>query len=432
MRIPNIYSSLILVSSFILIALGAATSLAIEKPTLEMAVAYLNATRPLEHIPHPYPMFYHYHVAPHAVIKQGKIFFTYQDENGRPLAMSYDSAANTWKGPRRVSTSSLGRDTHGNPSLSIDRTGRLHIFFGAHGGPLQHVVSGQSLEIDDWEELTPPTTKATYPQSQLMADGTMALFLRAGGHTAPWTFRFSSDGQIWSDSNSIVDLRRNPQDSKAAAYCAMLPGQRGQSLHLFFVHKDDNASRVDPHPWRTLKYPGLNEAVYRYNLYYVRRNSDGDWVSSSGAPIELPITKRIADEKLLVYDSGDELTFCTAFAVDEEDRPYARFNVGVVDWAQGDRVVVPWRTLFASPSTTDGAGWRLAERLADIPDAVQNWLDPQVVPVYDGDNGGISPEWFLRHEVGVFEQNRGSNLFLAHVEHGWIQRDGGPAGPPQP
>src|SRR5262245_26193468 len=117
MRIPNIYSSIVPVSTFIFIAFSVATSSAIEKPTPEMAVVYLNATRPLVHIPLPYPMFYHFHVAPHAVIQGGKIFFTYQDENGRPLAMSYDTASNTWKGPRRVSTIGLGRDTHGNPSL---------------------------------------------------------------------------------------------------------------------------------------------------------------------------------------------------------------------------------------------------------------------------------------------------------------------------
>src|SRR5262245_36705559 len=112
MRTPTINSLFIFVSSFILIALSAASCLAIEKPTPDLAIAYLNATRPLEHLPHPYPMFYHYHVAPHAVMKRGKIFFTYQDENGRPLAMSYDIAANKWKGPRLVSTTGLGRDTH--------------------------------------------------------------------------------------------------------------------------------------------------------------------------------------------------------------------------------------------------------------------------------------------------------------------------------
>jgi hypothetical protein len=414
------------------ILLCLSTTVMAEMPSPEKAVAYLNATRAREHIAHPYPMFYHHHVAPHAVTQGGKIFLAYQDENGRPLAMAYDIAANVWDGPRRVAATGLGRDTHGNPSLCVDGAGRIHVLFGAHGGPLRHAVSREPLQIQAWQELAPPVARATYPQTQRLADGSMALFCRAGGHTDPWVITYSRDAENWSEPQNIIDLRRDPKDTKAAAYCAMLPGHHGHTLHCFFIHKDDNAGRVDPHPWRPLKYPGLNEAVYRYNLYYVARNRDGEWVNAAGDRIELPITKRVADNQLLVYDSADELTYCAAYAVDADDRPYVRFNVGVVDWAGGNRVIVPWRTFFASLSPESPGDWKFAARLDDLRPTVQPWLEPEVVPVYDGDCGGVAPKWFVRHDVGVFDQGRGSHLFLGHVDRGWITRAGGPAGPPTP
>jgi hypothetical protein len=396
----------------------------------ELAVAYLNASQTLERVPHPYPMFYHHHVAPHAVFSDGRIFFAYQDENGRPLALSYDVAGDSWDGPHVISSRGLGRDTHGNPSLTIDGAGRLHVFFGAHGGPLLHAVSPHPVAIDQWEEAAPPTPKATYPQSQRMADGDILLLYRAGGHTDPWVLARSADGHSWSEPENVIDLRRDPADAKAAAYCVCFPGADGQTLHLFFVHKDDNAARVDPHPWRPLKYPGLTESVYRYNMYYMRRGADGRWANAAGEAVETPISKRLADDKLLVYDSGDEFTFLTAIGVDGENRPWVRFNAGVVDWARGDRVIVPWRTNFAAPSPGGETPWKITTRLADAPSSVQPWLVPEVVPVYDADRGAVSTEWFLRHETGVFADGRGSHLFLGHVERGWIERDGGPAPPP--
>ena len=62
-----------------------------------------------------------------------------------------------------------------------------------------------------------------------------------------------------------------PKAPQAAAYAYFLPGPQGRTIHCFWNHKDDNAGRINAgrmtkHPWRPLKYKGLHEAVYRYNI----------------------------------------------------------------------------------------------------------------------------------------------------------------------
>ena len=46
---------------------------------------------------------------------------------------------------------------------------------------------------------------------------------------------------------------------------------------------------------------GKRFAVYRYNVYYVRRDPDGVWRNARGEAVELPISKATADAKCLVY-----------------------------------------------------------------------------------------------------------------------------------
>jgi hypothetical protein len=425
-----INSTLVLLRAVLLVTIIIPAATRAESPAHDLAVAYLSSSTGLEAIPHPYPMFYHHHVAPHGVQHGDKLFLAYQDDRGRPVAMSYDAGVDVWQGPVRAADFGLGRDTHGNPSICVDRGGFVHLFYGAHGGLLRQAVSAEPLNISQWRDATNAAPRATYPQSQLLANGEMALLYRSGGHTDPWVLALSRDGQSWSEPQNVIDLRRDPPDPKAAAYCVAFPGVGGKTLHMFFIHKDDNAGRVDPHPWRPLKYPGLTEAVYRYNLYYVRRDSEGHWTNAAGEPVQTPISKRVADDRLLVYDSGDEMTYLAAIALDDNDHPYARFKAGVVDWGRGDRVVVPWRTYYATPDDAPAGQWQLTENITDVPAPVRPWLDPAVVPVYDTD-GGLSREWFLRHEVGAFADGRGSHLFLGHSERGWIEHAGGPAQPPQ-
>jgi hypothetical protein len=232
----------------------------------------------------PYPAFYRLYIRPHAVLEKGKVWCAYQDGEGRPLMMTYDVASRLRAGPVKASEHGLGSDTHGNPSLCIDSNGHLHVFFGCHGRKMHHVKSARPYDMTAWLPTPSPTERATYPQTMRTADNRMFLFYGAGGHVEPWSMRISEDdGAKWSEAERIVELRLEPRDRMAAAYCTFQLGADGRTVHGFFVHKDDNPTRVEPHPWRPLKYPGLHEAVYRYNIYYIMRDADGLWRAGDGA-----------------------------------------------------------------------------------------------------------------------------------------------------
>ena len=130
----------------------------------------------------PYKTFYNNYIAPHAVIEKDIVFTAHQDGQGRPVIDAYDTKKKTWIGPVRVSDFGLGRDTHGNPSITIDSKGHLHVFFGCHGSEMKHIRSTVPYDISSWKEMPTPTPRATYPQTMRMADGNIYLFYRAGLH----------------------------------------------------------------------------------------------------------------------------------------------------------------------------------------------------------------------------------------------------------
>jgi hypothetical protein len=375
---------------------------------------------------HQYPPFYGSVIAPHAVAASGKVYCAFQNTKGQPVVMAYDVEKKQWSEPAYASRFGLGKDAHGNPSICIDREGTIHIFYGCHGGPMRYARSARPYAIDAWEEQPAPTSRATYPQSMLMADGSIYLFYRAGGHMEPWTFRQTGDGgRTWSGPEKIIEMRLAPPDRLAAAYCAFHPGARGKTVHCFWVHKDDNAARVKgdkKHPWRPLKYKGLHEAVYRYNMYYLHRDENGRWQNIDGAPAELPVSKAFADEHCLVFDSGDEFTGIGTPMVDGRNRPYVRFRYGVGDWKQGGRTIVPWRNLFAHHAS---GKWHVQETMpADWPEEVKAQAAAGGWAAYGDRSRGA---WFISYQTDRFNPTAATQIFLEHESSGHAPRQGGPA-----
>ena len=408
----------------LVIALGAASARAQAPGKATPAEAFAKVQRNGK----PYAAFYNYYICPHAIDEGGKVFCAYQDGRGRPIVMAYDPAAKTWAGPVRASDHGLGKDTHGNPSICVDRTGRIHLFFGCHGGRLWHVRSARPYDITPWEKMSPPAPRVTYPEIMRMADGGLLLFYRAGGHTAPWcTQRSDDDGATWSKAERIIEMRLAPKDPKAAAYCAFLPGATYKTVHCFFVHKDDNppSNKRRPHPWRPLKYPGLHEAVYRYNVYYITRDAEGVWRGADGTKLQLPLSKAKADKHAMVYDTGHEFARHRLIAIGADDTPYLRFSVGVEDWKH-KKVIVPAKTKFAAP--TKGK-WEIFDQLPQTwPQAVRRSIMAPGPAAY----GKIVPSpWFIHHTSGPQADPSATYIWLGHVETGYATRPGGPAASPK-
>ncbi|MHC4118166.1 MAG: BNR-4 repeat-containing protein [Planctomycetota bacterium] len=375
---------------------------------------------------HLYPPFYNNVIAPHAVVAADKVFCAFQNTYGWPIIMAYDIAQKKWSEPVAASDDGLGKDAHGNPSICLDRNGYIHIFYGCHGRTMRHTRSMQPYDIASWQEHSEPTQRATYPQSIRMADDSICLFYRAGGHMAPWTLQTSSDdGATWSPGEKVIEMQLEPQDPLAAAYAAIVPGTHGRTIHCFWVHKDDNAARVrgdKKHPWRPLRYKGLHEAVYRYNQYYIRRDADGLWRNITGRQVKLPVTKAYADEHCLVFDSGDKFTNIARPIVDAYDRPYAVFKYGVGDWKKGGATVVPWSLKYADFNSDT---WHIADGVPNTwPAAVEPVARAQGPAAFGDKSHG---NWFMWYERTTRGSQPGSYIFLRHEKDGFITRAGGPA-----
>jgi len=353
--------------------------------------------------------FYGYVITPHAVVDGGVVYCAYQNGRGEPMVASYDIAKKTRAGPVRASTFGLGGDDHGNPSFYVDRKGYLHVFYGCHGRAMRHTKSVKPRDITKWQEQKPPTPRATYPQSMRLSDGTACLFYRAGGHMAPWTLRTSTDDcTTWSKGMRIIEMRVKPRDPRAAAYCAFRPGADGKTIHCFWNFKDDNPRR------RPKAYPDLHEAVYRYNMYYVRRDPDGVWRTRAGEAVSLPVSKAEADAKCTAYDSGKEFAYPGRIAVDGKDRPHIKLSTGVRDWRKDRRVVVPMRFKYAA--LAEGK-WAVTDNLPDGWSAeVKTVISGRGLEAFGDRSRG---RWFIFYR---YLPDNSVGIFLYHEATGYAVR----------
>ena len=371
----------------------------------------------------PYKTFYNNYIAPHAILEKDIVFTAHQDGEGRPIIDAYDTKTKTWFGPVRASDHGLDGDTHGNPSITIDTKGHLHIFFGCHGKAMKHVRSTAPYDISRWEEMPSPTPRATYPQSMRMADGSIYLFYRAGGHLAPWSLRTSKDdGKSWSKPEPIIEMRRDFPDREAASYNAFVPGADYKTVHCFWVYKDD-----DPRGNKR-KYQGMSEAVYRYNMYYAKRTADGQWIAADGTPMsDLPVNKPFCDKHAMFLNSGDEFTAPTRIVVGEDDTPYIRIRLGVTDRKSGAaRSLFPITT--SSPPRWRGK-WQVHEEMRDgLPKLVKRLLMSAGPAAF----GGPQPnKWFIHYKEGPPEDTNATYIWLGHIEEGYAIRQDGPAKSPE-
>jgi len=377
------------------------------EPALKDAFAVIHGKRADGGGYHP---FYNYVIAPHAVVSRRVVYCAYQNTRGQPMAALYDVRRKQWIGPVRASKIGLGGDDHGNPSIYLDRKGYVHLFYGCHNRAMRHTRSEHPHDITAWSERKSPTGHATYPQTMRLADGTFCLFCRAGGHPAPWTMRTSLDDcRTWRKGERIIEMRAKPRDPRAAAYCCFFPGTERKTIHCFWNFKDDDPRR------RPKAYPDLRESVYRYNIYYIRRDAEGIWRNAAGEEVALPVSKVEADAKCMVYNSGEQFAYPSSPIADAEDRPYVRISTGVQDWQPGKRrVIVPMRTKFAT----------LREGKWEIVDEVPKRWPGDVTAVLRGPGphafGDAKPErWFIFYRR--FEKDR-TGIFLYGTKTGYARR----------
>lgn len=235
----------------------------------------------------------------------GKTIVAYQGYGMHPFVAAYDEDSGEWEGPYQVGINPLVSDAHGGPSLIIDSTGYIHVFYGAHGVSLLHARSVNPHDISAWQDLGPVVVEvsraettvariapATYPQPILQSDGSIRLFYRGFANDETyghWYSAVSTTGVgVFAQRENVLMGARNLE----SWYANFAQAENGDVLSAF-LFRDLAAS--------TANY------FIRRNVYFMRRDAaTGTWVNASGEPVPEARTKATLDATCLAYDSGTQ------------------------------------------------------------------------------------------------------------------------------
>ncbi len=186
---------------------------------------------------------------PSAAYGNGRTFVVYQGPNGAgaasnpsPYITFYNGTA--WTGPMRITNGPLTNDDHGSPSILLDSSGFIHVFFGAHSTAIKHVVSTSAYSIESWVSKPDIYDLMTYPHPILMSNGTIYLIVRESSfdNTKSWIdVIFSTNGgTTWSPLRKIIgDFGAN-----TGIYVGAIDFRNDQ-IHLEFDFNDLTANRFN-------------------------------------------------------------------------------------------------------------------------------------------------------------------------------------------
>ncbi|TNJ45028.1 BNR-4 repeat-containing protein [Tamlana fucoidanivorans] len=280
---------------------------------------------------------------PAGIFHKGVTYVCYQGPLEDPYVASYNHNTKEWKGPYKAGVSEMGKDpnrktdNHGKPSMMIDDAGYIHIMFGGHGGTKaigenklgnhhygknKHVVSKNPLDISGWEELENISPFGTYNQLIKMDNGDIYLFYRHGAHRSNWVYQKSSDnGRTFEDPVSFLKHKRRTDMAAVDSWYPWLSRGNGYDIIVAFDYHicRDNKNAQDPR----------GHIPERHNLYYmVFDTKSGQWRNVKNEPLEMPLTKEMADEKALVKQIPNDWTFQGITDVDPNGNPHVAVLVG--------------------------------------------------------------------------------------------------------
>lgn len=247
--------------------------------------------------------------APCAIQDGDKVYIVWSSTGMDIYARIYNLTTASFESARQfVGTNPLTGDSHGAPSLVIDSSGYLHVFYGSHTTPLQYKKSSNPYDITSWDSMSSPVASFTYPNAYLLDNNSIFLWGRNGGHTANWIYKISSDGGVsWGGTHVI-------------------------------------AESIDADYWYLRAMKGIGNTIHvtgckvstgsydRFNQYYFFIDEDQYVYNISGYNISslLPLDKNDMDSYCLVYDTGTDRSATGWIAVDGSNNPYISFASGTM------------------------------------------------------------------------------------------------------
>lgn len=168
---------------------GAAVATVVMKPTQQSVTFASNGiSEPFNFINHP-----------HAVYYNNKTYIVWQGANLDPYITYYDHNTRTWGANTRVAENPLNGDSHGAPSIEIDNSGYIYVFYGSHGSNQKYAKSNNPENIGGFTVMQDIAGAYTYP-NPIKAGNSLYLFIRP---RAGWAYKIFN-GNSWGATNTIL------------------------------------------------------------------------------------------------------------------------------------------------------------------------------------------------------------------------------------
>jgi len=276
-------------------------------------------------------MLYDNRQYPHAVALDGKMHVVWRGMDGLPYCSYFDLQTRAFSKPvlltegyeDEIDARKYERDHHFAPVIWSDQEGYLHTLFGCHRTTGIHLVSEEPGDSTRWRRGIDFSESISYPKIHRIYNNKTLVYTRYSGHLGFWQYHVSNDGgNTWQGGGRpVVNLGAEPQDGLHAAfsgsYNTTAVSEDGARLHVAFIWKVED-------PLYNQRYDAfLNDHLQRYNLYYLYIDlPTGRGYNIDGEEIELPVRKKVADEKCLVWDTKERVAAVgPSICLDERGQP---------------------------------------------------------------------------------------------------------------
>ncbi|MGN0188068.1 MAG: BNR-4 repeat-containing protein [Candidatus Cryptobacteroides sp.] len=227
-----------------------------------------------------------------------RTYFVYggtPDENRKYLLCMigcYDHRTHRLQKPRVIMDKGiLGvADPHDNPTLQIDRDGRIWVFVSGRGNtrPGVRYRSVNPYDITSFEYVN--ESVMAYPQVMYHKDKGFFLFFTRYDGTRQLFWQTSEDGVEWSDYRQLASIKEEGDKNSGHYQISNICGTK--LCTAFNRHINGN---VDT----------------RTNVYFVQSTDLGHtWTTADGSPVEVPVTQWDSNCLVRDYQNTDQTHNC--------------------------------------------------------------------------------------------------------------------------
>ncbi|MBE0544204.1 MAG: BNR repeat-containing protein [Verrucomicrobia bacterium] len=273
------------------------------------AVVITGVAQDIERVTDVAPVWSGHPVGFHSLVASNRHFVAFYDADRRMTVAARRLPATNWNFvhlPEKV-----GWDSHNYITMALDKYGHLHLSGNMHGNPLVYFRSEQPLEITTLTRITGMTgqdeQRTTYPKFFENARGELVFTYRTGGS--------GNGNQIYNVYHPATQEWRRLLDQP------LLDGKGQKSAYL-------NGPLRGPYGYFHLTWIWREtpDCATSHQICYARSRDLVNWETSSGKPLNLPMTFETGEVVDPVPMYGGAINGNVALGFDAQQRPIVSYH----------------------------------------------------------------------------------------------------------